>query len=98
MKVSCQIIITGFFYFFRSYSSILTYIRRHKVIKFIAGFLLCLLLFRLAQPNYFSYAISYAKIIYDLVNSDMQRQNDVIKQDAQVFALVLIMYSSNCLY
>lgn len=46
-----------------------------------------LLLFRLAQPNYFSYGISYAKIIFELVNTDMQRQNDVIKQDAQVFEL-----------
>ena len=67
----------------------MTYVRRHKLIKFIAGFLLCLLLFRLTKPNYFSYGISYAKIIYDLVNSDMQRQNDVIKQDAQVIKLLI---------
>ena len=72
---------------FRSFSSILTYVRRHKLCKFIAGILVFVLLFRLAKPNYFSYAISYAKIIYDLVNTDMQRQNDVIKQNAQVFAL-----------
>ncbi|XP_028396337.1 galactinol synthase 1-like [Dendronephthya gigantea] len=68
----------------RSFPSILVYIRRHKLIKFFAGFLLCLLFFRLTKPNYFSYGISYAKIIYDLVNTDMQRQNDVLRQDAQL--------------
>ena len=76
-----------YFFYFRSCSSILTYVRRHKLIKFTAGFLLVVLLFRLTKPNYFSYGISYAKIIYDLVNTDMQRQNDVMKQDAWVFAL-----------
>ncbi len=78
--------------FFRSCSSILTYVRRHKLIKFTAGFLLVVLLFRLTKPNYFSYGISYAKIIYDLVNTDMQRQNDVMKQDAWVFALKINLY------
>lgn len=92
--LQCQknfIYIKLFYYFFRSFSSILTYIRRHKLIKFCAGFLLCVLFFRLTKPNYFSYGISYAKIIYDLVNTDMQRQNNVIEQDAQVFVMFLLM-------
>jgi hypothetical protein len=80
------------YFYFRSCSSILTYVRRHKLIKFTAGFLLVVLLFRLTKPNYFSYGISYAKIIYDLVNTDMQRQNDVMKQDAWVFALEINLY------
>lgn len=81
--LSCLIVL-WFHINFRSFSSILKYVCRHLLVKLILGFLLVLLVFRVLKPNYFSYGISYAKIIIDLVNTDMQRQMDVKKQEAQV--------------
>lgn len=52
--------------------------------KLMAGFLFLLLLFRVMKPNYFSYGISYAKIIIELVNTDTQRQMNVTRQEAQL--------------
>ena len=88
---SCQFFFEIFFSFsnFRSFSSILNYVRRHLLMKLMAGFLFLLLLFRVMKPNYFSYGISYAKIIIELVNTDTQRQMNVTRQEAQVLTNAL---------
>lgn len=72
------------FCFWRSFRSIVLYIRRHLVVKLLAVLLVLLLLFKVTQPYFFSYTISYAKVIADMVNKDMQRHQDVMRQEAEV--------------
>ena len=58
--------------------------------KFLVILVILLALFKILEPNFFSYTISYFKIIIDMVNKDIQRNQDVIRQEAEV-----VMYYNN---
>ncbi|XP_028396340.1 glycogenin-1-like isoform X2 [Dendronephthya gigantea] len=68
----------------RSFQSIMVYIRQHNLVKFLSLLVLFLLLFRILVPNLFSYSLSYFQIIITMVNTDMDRQQDVIRQEAEL--------------
>ena len=52
--------------------------------KFLAILTALVALFKILQPNFFSYTISYFKIIINMVNTDKERREDVIRQEAEV--------------
>ena len=64
--------------------AMMMYARRHRIVKFLVAFVVLLVLFKICLPNYFSYTISYFEIIINLVNSDIKRHQDVIRQEAEV--------------
>ncbi|CAB3983953.1 glycogenin-1-like [Paramuricea clavata] len=68
----------------RSLRWLIVYIRRHRFMKFLAILLVLLILFKILEPNYFSYTISYFRIIINMVNTDIQRHQDVTKQEAEL--------------
>ena len=74
----------------------MTYIRKHLFMKLLAILLVLLLVFKITQPYFFSYATSYAKVIVELVNSDMQRHKDVMKQEAEVKIFYVFYLVPNC--
>ena len=60
------------------------YLRRHRFMKFLVTLVTLIALFKILQPNFFSYSISYFKIIINMVNTDMARHQDVTRQEAEV--------------
>ena len=61
--------------------------------KFLAILTALVALFKILQPNFFSYTISYFKIIINMVNTDKERREDVVRQEAEV----LITCLNNCI-
>jgi hypothetical protein len=70
--------------YYTTLRSMMMYARRHRIVKFLVAFVVLLVLFKICLPNYFSYTISYFEIIINLVNSDIKRHQDVIRQEAEV--------------
>ena len=66
------------------------YVKRHRLMKFLALLMVLLVLFKILIPNFFSYTISYFQIIINMVNTDMQRHQDVMRQDAEVVVHMLL--------
>jgi hypothetical protein len=77
-------ILTHLLFYYRSLRSLIVYVRRHRFMKFLAILLVLLILFKILEPNYFSYTISYFRIIINMVNTDIQRHQDVTRQEAEV--------------
>jgi hypothetical protein len=71
-------------FYYRSLRLLIVYVRRHRFMKFLAILLVLLILFKILEPNYFSYTISYFRIIINMVNTDIQRHQDVTRQEAEV--------------
>lgn len=71
-------------FYFRRFKLIIVYIRQHHLVKFLSLLVLFLFLSKILVPNLFSYSVSYFKIIVTMVNTDMERQQDVIRQEAEV--------------
>lgn len=63
---------------------ILVRVRHHRAIKCLAMLVMLFGLFKILEPNFFSYTISYFQIIIDMVNSDRQRHSDIMRQEAEV--------------
>ncbi|XP_046847928.1 glycogenin-1-like [Xenia sp. Carnegie-2017] len=57
---------------------------KHPFIKLLFTLPVVLLICRTLMPNYFSFTVTYFKIIVDMVNKDLHRTQDIFRQEAEL--------------